>query len=146
MLKYKPSQYYFEIILLVYKVAVVTVCGERSRLLLRRENRELNHAGLIFVEEYLMDDVLTLLSSVLLNSAERAYELLAVLMVLAVIFTGLVVLTKPFADEDGDHDTWNTKDVAQIVAMGFSRKSAAAALVGSGGDVQRAIDGLLASS
>ena len=43
----------------------------------------------------------------------------------------------PAMDEDA---------VAQIVAMGFSRKSAAAALVGSGGDVQRAIDGLLASS
>ena len=36
--------------------------------------------------------------------------------------------------------------VAQIVAMGFSRKSAVAALERSSGDVQRAIDGLLASS
>ena len=35
--------------------------------------------------------------------------------------------------------------VAQIVAMGFSRKSAVAALERYG-DVQRAIDGLLASS
>ena len=36
--------------------------------------------------------------------------------------------------------------VAQIVAMGFSRKSAVAALERVNGDVQRAIDGLLASS
>ena len=36
--------------------------------------------------------------------------------------------------------------VAQIVSMGFSRKSAVAALERSKGDVQRAIDGLLASS
>ena len=36
--------------------------------------------------------------------------------------------------------------VAQIVSMGFSRKAAVAALDRSGGDVQRAIDGLLASS
>ena len=36
--------------------------------------------------------------------------------------------------------------VAQIVSMGFSRKSAVAALERLNGDVQRAIDGLLASS
>lgn len=36
--------------------------------------------------------------------------------------------------------------VAQLVSMGFSRKAAAAALERSNGDVQRAIDGLLASS
>ena len=36
--------------------------------------------------------------------------------------------------------------VAQIVAMGFSRKAASAALERTNGDVQRAIDGLLASS
>ena len=36
--------------------------------------------------------------------------------------------------------------VAQIVAMGFSRKAAVAALERVNGDVQRAIDGLLASS
>ena len=43
----------------------------------------------------------------------------------------------PAVDEDA---------VAQIVSMGFSRKSAVAALERSSGDVQRAIDGLLASS
>jgi NACalpha-BTF3-like transcription factor len=36
--------------------------------------------------------------------------------------------------------------VAQIVSMGFSRKAALSALERSNGDVQRAIDGLLASS
>ena len=43
----------------------------------------------------------------------------------------------PAMDEDA---------VAQIVAMGFSRKAAVAALERVNGDVQRAIDGLLASS
>ena len=36
--------------------------------------------------------------------------------------------------------------VAQIVSMGFSSKAAVAALERTNGDVQRAIDGLLASS
>ena len=48
-----------------------------------------------------------------------------------------VLLLDDAVDEDA---------VAQIVAMGFSRKSAVAALERSSGDVQRAIDGLLASS